>query len=171
MLPMHQIPKRIGYSRCKAIMKAHIMSGDDCMSKIGTKHAALHHDPEFYLRTFGDDPVITEQQISSLEEYLVKVWAGAKTTITAKTFNELRLEKYLSGSGIDLLPPTSSSIRGHIFRGGFLIYNIVHMLDNDIIHLDPREYAWEENHGIMLPSQILKPIPTAKLCRCSVQSI
>ena len=118
---MHQIPALIGISKCRAIMKAHILSADDCMSKIGTKHAALLHEPEHFLRTFGDNSAITEEQVSSVEEYLVKVWAGAKSKTSAKFFYQLRLETYLSGSGIDSLPPTSSSIRGHIFRGAFLI--------------------------------------------------
>ena len=45
MLPMHQIPTPVGNtnSKCKSIMKTHIMSGDDCMSKIGSKFAALNY--------------------------------------------------------------------------------------------------------------------------------
>ena len=33
-LPLHQ-----------AVIKAHILTGDDCMSKVGTKHAAMTCDP------------------------------------------------------------------------------------------------------------------------------
>ena len=111
--------------------------------------------------------MIIEEQVASVEEYLVKVWVGAKSKTMAKTFDQLRLEKYLSGSGIDALPPTSSSIRGHIFRGGLLIYSVVNLLNDNIVHLDPREFAWEESNGMMLPSQILKIIPACKLCKCS----
>jgi len=28
----------------KAVIKAHILTGDDCMSKVGTKHAAMVSD-------------------------------------------------------------------------------------------------------------------------------
>ena len=67
MFPMHQIPTPVGNtnSKCKSIMKTHIMSGDDCMSKIGSKFAALMHKPEYFLRNFGNIQVITEDQISS----------------------------------------------------------------------------------------------------------
>ena len=100
------------------------------------------------------------------EEYLVKVWAGAHSKTNSKSFDELRLEKYRSGSGIDSLPPTSSSIRGHIFRGGLLIQHAINLLSNDALHLGPREYAWDESSGMMLPSKFLKLVPASKLCKC-----
>ncbi|KAH3752918.1 hypothetical protein DPMN_187544 [Dreissena polymorpha] len=46
------------------------------------------------------------------EKYLVRVWAGARSTTTAGTFHHLRLENYTSASaGRDCLPPTSSVIK------------------------------------------------------------
>ena len=166
MLPIHQVPAVIGAAKSKAILKAHILSGDDCMSKMGTKHAAILFDPEFYLNTFGENSDITEQQVSHAEEYLVKVWSGARSKTNAKTFDQLRLEKYLIGTGIDSLPPTSSSVRGHIYRG-LLVYRATHLLELEPEELDPYEYAWEESNGIMLPSKFLKCIPANKLSKCS----
>ena len=50
----------------------------------------------------------------------MRVWAGARSTTTAKTFDDFRVEIYSSGSaGIDVLPPTSRGIRGHIQQGAF----------------------------------------------------
>ena len=37
MLPIHQGPIAIGESKSKALIKAHILSGDDCMSRGGEK--------------------------------------------------------------------------------------------------------------------------------------
>ena len=48
MLPIHQVPIAIGESKSKALTKAHILSGDDCMSKVGSKHAAVMFDPEYF---------------------------------------------------------------------------------------------------------------------------
>ena len=139
------------------------------MSKIGTKHAALHFAPVEYLTHFGERSELSEQDIALAEEYLVKVWAGARSTTKCKTFDALTLEKYKGGTGIDSLPPTSSVIRGHIHRGALLIYRVCHLLDRDPEELDPNEYGWEENFGIMLPSQCLKSIPDnmLSLCKCT----
>ena len=80
MLPIYQVPAVIGASKSRAILKAHILARDDCMSKIGTKHAAILFNPEFYFNTFED---ITEQQVSHAEGYLVKVWSGARSKTNA----------------------------------------------------------------------------------------
>ena len=54
-------------------MKAFIITGNDYLSKIGTKHAALSCSPEVYLANFGDVNILTECDISQAETYLVKV--------------------------------------------------------------------------------------------------
>ena len=43
----------------------------------------------------------------------MRVYAGVRSSTKAETFDQLRLAYYLSGIGIDTLPPTSSVIRGH----------------------------------------------------------
>ena len=104
MLPIHHVPVAIGESKSKALIKAHILSGDDCMSKVGSKHAAVMFDPEYFLRGFGETKEITDQDFAYTEEYLVKLWSGVKSKSNSKTFDNLRKEKYFSGTGIDLLP-------------------------------------------------------------------
>ena len=55
--------------------------------------------------------------------------AGARSTTTAETFDQLRVENYTSASvGIDALPPTSRVIRGHIHRGAFLVRRACQLL-------------------------------------------
>jgi len=53
MLPMHQTVSQLGPSLAKTVIKAHILTGDDCMSKMGTKHTAMVCDPWQYLKNFG----------------------------------------------------------------------------------------------------------------------
>ena len=92
------------------MIKGHILTGDDCMSNMGTKHAAMASDPVQYLANFEEADTLTEQD-------------------AAKTFDDFRIEIYTRGSsGIDALPSTSSGIRGHIQRGAFLVHTTCHLL-------------------------------------------
>ncbi|KAH3723702.1 hypothetical protein DPMN_049496 [Dreissena polymorpha] len=45
MLPLHQAISLLGTPLAKTMIKAHILTGDDCMSKVGTKNAAVTSDP------------------------------------------------------------------------------------------------------------------------------
>lgn len=94
MLPLHQAVSRLGASLSKTVIKAHILTGDDCMSKVGTKHAAMASDPVQYLANFGEADTLTEQDAALAEKYLVRVWAGVRSTTTAKTFDDFRVEIY-----------------------------------------------------------------------------
>ena len=123
MLPLHQAVSNLGAPLAKTVIKAHILTGDDCMSKVGTKHAALASDPVQYLTNFGEADTLSDQDTALAEKYLVRVWAGVRSNTTAETFDDLRVENYNSArAGIDALPPTSSVIRGHIQRGAFLVH-------------------------------------------------
>ena len=139
-LPLHQVVSVLDVSLAKTVIKAHILSGDDCMSKVGSKH-----DPVKYLSNFGEESILTEQDISCAEKYLVRVWAGVRSKTTAETFDELRFENYIGGAtGIDSLPPTSSVIRGHIHHGAFLIYKACNLLNISNAHIMDAEPL---NHG------------------------
>ena len=59
--------------------KAHILTGDDAISKIGTKHASLSCDPHRYLSDFAESHTLSEEVAQKTKEYLVRVWAGAKS--------------------------------------------------------------------------------------------
>ena len=73
-----------------------------------------------------------EGDIALAGEFLVKGWAGVRSTTQCKTFDEFRLERYIGGnSGIDTLPPTSSANKGtHPQRRSTCIYcRSIHLLD------------------------------------------
>jgi len=78
------------------------------------------------------------------EKYLVRVWAGARSTATAEAFDQLWVENDASVScGIDALPPTSSVIREHIHRGTFLVYQACQLLmtGQGVAKLKPVEHG------------------------------
>ena len=135
------------------------------MSKVGTKHAAMASDPVQYLINFGEANTLSEQDTAQAEKYLVRVWAGARSTTTAETFDHLRVESYSSASaGIDAPPPTSSVIRGHIQRGAFLVHRACQLLaiaDKREAKLKSMEHGWEEQFGTLLLSKCLKPLPSS----------
>lgn len=171
MLPLHQVVSQLGAPLAKTVIKAHILTGDDCMSKVGTKHAAMVCDPVQYLTNFGETVILSEQDAGQAEKYLVKVWAGARSTTTAETFDQLRVVNYTSASaGIDALPPTSSVIRGHIHRGAFFVHRACQLLvtHDEQERLDPVEHGWEEHFGTLLPSKCLKLLSSSfiAICKC-----
>ena len=101
----------------RVMFKAHVLTGDDITSSIGTKLAAMQCNPLNYLTGFGERPELGHDDISQAEEYLVQVWSGARSKPNAKTFDELRLHVHLNAptfTAITNMPPTSSVIRGHI---------------------------------------------------------
>ena len=62
-----------------------MLTGDDSLSKIGTKHAAVVFRPTRYLSHFGEDEVLNESALLLCESYLVRVWAGARSKTSAST--------------------------------------------------------------------------------------
>ena len=132
-------------------------------------HAALSCSPEVYLANFGDDEVLTEQDIALAENYLVKVWAGVRSKTTARTMDQLRLEQYVNGSSLDTLPPTSSVVGGHLHRGDYLIKDTSSLLEPNYNRPDPLENGWISQFGRLLPAKNLKPLPEDILKTCSCQ--
>ena len=186
MIPMHEVSTTLGPAKSLAMIKAHMLTGGDIHSKVGTKHAAVHFHPETYLSHFGESPDLTEDVMALAGEYLVKVMAGINAKPRSKTFDDYRLEKYTSGSqsGLSDLPPTSTAIRSHIHRAAYSVYTACTLLVSDKDHLDPHDYGWEERYGIMLPIKSLKSLPAhmlkvcgcrgrcdRKTCKCSVANV
>ena len=48
-LLLHLLLYKIGVPKCKVIYKAHILTGSDSTSKIGSKKSAIIANPELYL--------------------------------------------------------------------------------------------------------------------------
>jgi len=67
MLPLHQAVSHLGEPLAKTVIKAHILTGDDCMSKVGTKPAAVVCDPVQYLTKFGETDTLSDQDSTCRE--------------------------------------------------------------------------------------------------------
>merc|ERR1739842_287339 len=94
--PLHTIYHRLSIRLSRVVVKAHILTGDDGLSKIGTKLAALCHDPVKDLSSFGESEEICDADLWLVEEYLAKVWDGANSSNVFRTFSQLRLHEYTS---------------------------------------------------------------------------
>ena len=70
------------------MVKVHVLSGDDPVSKVVTKHAVLTCNL-FSLTNFAETDSLTTVDISVVERYLVKVSAGARSNTNADTFDKL----------------------------------------------------------------------------------
>ena len=170
--PLHTIYHRLSIRLSRVVVKAHILTGDDGLSKIGTKLAALCHDPVKYLSSFGESEEICDADLWLVEEYLAKVWDGANSSNVFRTFSQLRLHEYTSPKNakpLDQLAPTSSSISGHIIRAHAAIRDVVTLLDDDYQRSDPLKNKWIRESGVLIPDMCLNPLPEKKLVTCKCQ--
>lgn len=170
-IPIHTLADKLGEGLSKVIVKAHILTGDDALSKIGTKHAALSCNPEHYLSNFAQSSMLTDENFTEAEKYLVRVWAGAKSKSESKTFDQLRVEVQLRATtpkSLDALPPTSSAIHSHIRRAFYCIRKVLCLLDVTQPDIDPTRYGWMKDNDTLLPEKGLNPLPPKMLfvCKC-----
>ena len=122
-----------------------------------------------FLSSFGEFPALSETDMQLAEQYLVHVWAGARSMPNAATLDQLRLEVHKhSTHGLDELPPTSSVIRGHLMRAFYVVRNFLTLLAG-AIQLDPIDYGWINHDGRLLPKKCLKSIEAniLSVCGCS----
>ena len=164
-LPMHQFAYQLGQEMCAVIMKAHILTGCDVTSKVGTKVGALRNDPELYITQFGEQDYLTGDVTKKAEENLVNVWqtkAGTKET----TFDGLRFESYVGKKTSILdLPPTSSSVHGHLERCHYVVRQQTLLLD-ELFDKNPRHHGWRDDDGLLVPEKHLAIISRYYTVRC-----
>ena len=70
LLTIHKPCDRLGEELCQSLLKCHLGSGCDYLSKIGTKHSALLAKPESNLKSFGNTGTLDIHQIDEAEKYL-----------------------------------------------------------------------------------------------------
>ena len=92
-LQLHLLMYKIGVPKCKVIYKAHILTGSDLISKIGSKKSEINANPELYLQRFGEENGLFVEAAERAEQYLIKLEQPKSTCVT---FNELRLDMYRS---------------------------------------------------------------------------
>ena len=162
-VPIHALFERLPKPLGKVFFASYIRTGCDYLSKIGTKLGCLAALPEQYLSNFGNTQ-LDSNQIRLAEQYLVNV---IKTNAEESTFDELRHSHYTKHLDVTQLPPTSHSIvHGHIPRWWFLVKKLSSLLLTDT--LDPLNYGWKDDDGVLLPDKHLLLIPDhlIKICSC-----
>ena len=159
-LPLHLLLYKIGVPKCKVIYKAHILTGSDSTSKIGSKKSAINANPELYLQRFGEENKLSVEAAEPAEQYLIKV---EQPKLTCVTFNELRFDIYRSRKTpcVKLLP-SNHSLQGHLRRCFFIIRMTMNLLDNQF-EIDPLEFGWTEVDGYIVPDKQLLPLPDSYL--------
>ena len=165
-IPIHLMASMLGPNHCSAIMKAHVLTGCDVTSQVGSKTSALKNDPEKYLGEFAEDPQLTYSAARKAEEYLVKV---LKPRSESNTFDSVRHESY-TAKNVKLfdLPPTSSAILGHLKRCHYVVrYN---MLLLNSYSERPQDHGWTEIDGFLIPDKHLMPMPLHYTVRCGCKS-
>ena len=121
------------------LLAAHLGTGCDTLSRVGTQLGALNSIPEMYLEGLGKGD-LNERQLKKCEQYLVKV---SKLNTECKTFDSLREFQHRNNEPIFDLAPTSFliiNINGHILRWFFLFKELSNILNHDYNPLDPCDY-------------------------------
>jgi hypothetical protein len=98
MVPVHSIYSYNGSAVCRNVIKAHKLTGDDVLSRIGSKKCAVSKDYLPLLSNLGESTrVPSRQDLQLTERYLVCCWVGLIGKTSCTTFDDLRLERYTSG--------------------------------------------------------------------------
>ena len=154
---------------CK--LNAHIGTGCDYLSKIGTKLGALNAIPEKFLIDFSIGQTFDERQIEACERYLVNV---LKNNASEANFDELRCSQYRKNDSVFDLPPTSHSIvKGHIPRWHYIVKKLSNLLNLEYEWPDPVDHGWKCENAELLPEKHLFLIPKNLFvtCNCKVANI
>ena len=92
MIPVHSWCNALGTEWCKTLLKIHNLTGNDFVSTVGSKLAAIKCSPLTHVNEFGECAELLDHQAALTEKYLVSVWNGVRSKTTAVTFDEFRLE-------------------------------------------------------------------------------
>ena len=170
-LPLHILAIKLGPDLCRVVVKTHVLTGDDALSKIGTKYASLLCDPQNLLATFGESSQLSNDEIVRAEKYLVNVWTGLRSKFKFETFNKLRVHYVINSTPKPLqnLPPTSCVIHGHIYRAYYVIKKIINLLNDPNLYLDPLSHCWINDNGMLIPEKCINPLPYeySVICKCT----
>ena len=159
--------EKLGASFCSVLLNAHILTGCDMASKVGTKESAIKVKPDKFSHALGSTDEINFLRQS--EEYLVKV---VSPTTRCTTFDKLRFEDY-TGKKASLinLTPTSISIKGHLYRCFFIILQQTSIFDKTENHADPYEFGWVVDTDAMFRrGKVLLSMPEHYTVRCGCKS-
>ena len=151
-----QLAINLGETSCLNIIKSHIATGCDWLSKLGCKSKVL--DEMNLLNEFGEGN-LTEEILDKAEEYLCSVLKGKEVFKTFDDYRHHQLTK-LCTPLVSLLPPSEYIRNGHIKRLLLLIRYLIILLTKNVDLIDP-QYGWEIKNGYLLPAKCLRLLPKA----------
>ena len=164
-IPVDKLAINMGEISCNNVIKAHIATGCDWLSKVGSKSKAL--DNMNLLSEFGENE-LTDESVGKAEEYLCSVLTGKDKF---KFFDDYRYYKLtrLCTPLVSLVPSSACIRNGHIRRLFFLIKYSITLLSKSADQLQPLDYGWENKSGYLLPSKCLRELPKHlyATCRCA----
>ena len=84
-----------------------------------------------------------------------------------KTFNNLRYERYKKkDKSLKELPPTSGIIRGHFLMSHYFVYLCSNLFDSCSKILEPANYGWIIENGLLVPAKNLAIVPSDLTTKC-----
>jgi len=83
------------------------------------------------------------------------------------TMDELRVHMYCHSKGKQQLPPTSTSTRSHILRSLFATYKMVSVLTPDSPDLDPTDFGYVIDDGLLVADPANRSISEKYTVRCN----
>ena len=146
----------MGGEKCSALMKVYILTGYDVTSLIGTEVSAAASKPENYLNNFGIEP-LRDFNFVCAERYLLRV---INLKSNCETFNDLRYQIYKTKEKAqNELPPTSSTISGHLLKSHYIMYLFSNLLDSCSKILQLANYGWIIENRLLVPIKNFAMIP------------
>ena len=163
-IPIHGISDIIGKKMCKVLPAAHILTGCDSTSKVGTKASCLKADPTKFLSRFGKQAMPSDDVLDSAEAYLVQV---LQVGSPFNRMDQLRYYKYFHSKNIIYaeLPPSTYSLRAHLLRCWYNCHVQLQCLGSSI--LDPLQYGYVDEDGIVSPLKRLRLVPLDLVLPCT----
>lgn len=169
-IPIHKLVEIHGTELCNVLPAAHILTGCDYTSKIGSKKSILKINPIKFLKNFGLGPI--ESCTAQAEEFLVLT---IKPRSSCKTFDELRAWFYYNSKNFvpENLPPTSFTCADHIKRAYYcvdLYFNCDRGINYDPLDVTKYGFELEADNEFLKPICNLRCIPENFLLMCSCKT-
>ena len=118
--------------------------------KIGTKASAMASKSECYLEDFGIK-LLRDSRFVCAKMCLVIV---ISLKSNCKTFNNLVYQMFKTKEKtLNELPPTSSTIHGHLLQSHYFVYLSSHILNGCRKMFEPAKYEWIIENGLLVPTK------------------
>ena len=126
--------------------------------------SADNSNPENYLEDF----VIKRLQDSSLvcakKKYFLRVISPKSN---CEILDNLRYGIYkMKEKALNELPPTSSAIHWYLLRSHYFVYLCSNLLDNCSNILEPENYGWIIENGLLVPTKNFATVPSYLTTKC-----